>query len=576
MKFAAALLLLDLVPLAAFSITMFLAFRDSLSRFSLQNVERIADYQAGVLDSAVKAFDAVTIFIYQYRTWTPNGLADIIGSREGSESPRGSGAIDAYLRALLYASPPIRAVSLVARDGRTYQMAREDKAFRIGFDYRAQPWFARISEAGKSLCVVPPRKDSAYSRSDETVITFGRNYYDLSTILSDLPERSPAVVLVDVDAKYFSRMLSGLDQGKDGAYRLIDTGGRLVAGAIEAPSDKDAYLISRSLGACPWRLDIYVAKAAIRQRMGSVGLFLAAGTAICALGILALAVAFSRMFSRPLEGILSSIEGIESGNFDVVVPVESSDEFGVLASSFNAMTIELKSYIGREYLARLGRKEAELDALRSRLKPHFLANTLEVIRMAAVDAGDGTAAEMIRALSAQLGYTLDEGEDEVPLRRELEMAQDYYFLLSTRKKGAIELDIDVPAELLEARSPKLLVQPLVENAMIHGLGPRQWKGTVRISASASDGRLELCVFDDGVGIEAKRLAAIRSVLERCRAEDALDGSFPGAGFLGIGGMQLRLRLRYGAEAGIDIESQEGIGTVVRATLPLEFAEDHEL
>lgn len=569
-RFALALLALDLVPLAAFSITMFLAFRESLARFTLDNIERLAEYHAGAIETMIHSFDASAILIYQYRTGTQKGLADILGSASREGSPEGRQAIDSFLSSILYSNPFVRAAALVEPDGTTFQSAREDKAFRIGFDYRAESWFPGVVAAGKRLSIIPPRRDDAYEQSSDEIVTFARNYYDLSTILADVPERSLGVFLIDIDSSYFDRSLSGLDLGEDGGYRLVDSSGALFAGSLFPPAPDD-YVVSRAISSRDWKLDIYVSRAGILKRANLVGIYLAIGTAICALGIGALALAFSRMFSRPLAGILESIKGIESGNFDLLVPVESDDEFGALASSFNAMTAELKSYIGREYLARIGRREAELEALRSRLKPHFLANTLEVIRMSAIDARDETTAEMIRALSSQLGYTLEEGEDEVPLGRELDMARDYFLLMSIRKKGAIALDIDVPEALRASRLPKLTLQPLVENAMIHGLGPKGWKGNVRIAASTSEGRLELCVFDDGIGIEDEKLAALREALEGSRAETAA-ASFPASGFLGLGGVHLRLRLRYGDEAGLDVESDEGMGTVVRATIPLESRE----
>jgi two-component system, sensor histidine kinase YesM len=575
-KFALALLALDLVPLTAFSVTMFLAFRDSLARFTIENVERLAEYHAGAVDSMIRSFDATALLVYQYRTGTPNGLADFLGKGGKSLSPQAQGAVDGFLRSMLYSLPSIREVALVESGGRTHQAAREDKAFRLGFDYRSEPWFPGVLAAGKKLSVVPPRVDDAYERSAEMIVTFARNFYDLSTILAEVPERSPAVILIDVDASAFARSLSGLDLGEEGSYRLIDEKGVLMAGseglAAGSPSPPprpDGYRISRMLESRDWRLEIFIARSGIARQAAVVGLYLIIGTLICALGIGALAVVFSRMFSRPLEGVLLSIKGVETGNFDIVVPEESDDEFGALARAFNAMTAELKGYIGREYVARIGRREAELDALRSRLKPHFLANTLEVIRMAAVDARDETAAAMILALSSQLRYALEDGEDEVSLERELEMAQDYYLLMSIRKKGSIAFDVDVPESMRSFRVPKLTLQPLIENAMIHGLGPRLWRGTVRVTASLAEDRFELSVFDDGVGMTASDLAEIRAALERSAAEGVLASGFPAAGFLGLGGIHLRLKLRYGAEAGLDVESAEGMGTVVRATIPVE-------
>ncbi len=578
-KFAIALLSLDFIPFAVFSVGMFLAFQENLARFSMANFERLLEYHAGTVDSIARGYDEVTQLVYSYRTGTANGLADFIGPGTRADSLAVASKIEGCLEAILYSDPWIQAATLVEDDGKVFQVTRRNKELRVGFDYRSLSWFERIRASGKKLVVVPPRPDSAYAKSGSSVVTFARNYYDLSTLPSRDGEITPAIILVDVDPAVFGRSLTGLDLGIQGSYSLVDRNGALFAGTA-AGGKKAAgfYELSRPLEMRDWILSIRVSKRDLTAHSAGLLPYLIAGTVFCALAIVVFAILFSRMFSRPLSGILRAFKKVESGDFSQRLPAGQDDEFGVLSRSFNTMSAELKDYIDREFVARIGRREAELDALRSRLKPHFLANTLEVIRMAAIDARDETAAEMIRALSSQLRYLLEEDFDEVSLDRELGMAADYYRLLSLRKDGGFALEMDVPEALRSVQVPKLTLQPLVENAMLHGLGPRQWKGMVRVTARIegrdSDARLEICVYDDGVGMSPEKLAEIQKALGQSTAGTVQDArpaevaQTASARFLGLSGVHFRLKLRYGQKAGLDIETAQGMGTVVRAIIPL--------
>ncbi|UUZ97408.1 histidine kinase [Paenibacillus sp. P25] len=195
-----------------------------------------------------------------------------------------------------------------------------------------------------------------------------------------------------------------------------------------------------------------------------------------------MSLVFSRRFSRPIRDIMKGMTKVESGKLDISIPVSSEDELGQLAHGFNRMTSRLNRFINEAYVAEIGRKQAELNALKGQIRPHYLYNTLEVIRMSAVANDDMPVADMIHALSNQLKYVLDYGRDVVTVREELEHVEDYFHLIRSRFRDRIELETVVDPDIsLDWGLMKLSVQPLIENAVQHGLKPRGNRGKIRLS-----------------------------------------------------------------------------------------------
>ncbi|MES2305583.1 MAG: histidine kinase [Gemmatimonadota bacterium] len=196
--------------------------------------------------------------------------------------------------------------------------------------------------------------------------------------------------------------------------------------------------------------------------------------------------------------------------------------------------------------------QSRLQALRGQLHPHFLFNTLNTI--AALVHSDPDGAERVTSrLGDLLRETLqDDGETEVPLRRELTFLERYAEIQQTRFADRLSVEVDVPADALDALVPSLILQPLVENAIRHGIEPRAAKGTVRVTARRNGDRLELEVHDDGVGIGP----------DGCNGHDT-----SGCG-VGLRNTRMRLQELYGeGKSAFSIGPAEGGGTVARVSLP---------
>lgn len=275
---------------------------------------------------------------------------------------------------------------------------------------------------------------------------------------------------------------------------------------------------------------------------------------------------FMRNYSARIDHIDGTIREVEKGNLDIRIRnFKQRDELTTISESFNAMLDELNNYIDRFYVANIKQQQAELKALQSQINPHFLFNTLEVIRMAAVIEGSDTASKMIYHLSRLFRYTL-ESKELVPFHVELEHTNQYLQLMKLHHPNKLHVMIDIPENVENLAIQKLMLQPLIENYIIHGFDKDRNDNLLKIIAVEDDHRLKLQVIDNGRGISDRRL---REIMTHLTDEENIMQS------IGLKNVHQRVRLKYGQDYGLTIQSEKGVETIVTIHLPLE-GEDYDV
>lgn len=277
-------------------------------------------------------------------------------------------------------------------------------------------------------------------------------------------------------------------------------------------------------------------------------------------GLLVLAISctwyISTWVTKPITNLLVSMRKVQKGDFSQSIDVVDADELSQLSQGYNTMVRRVGQLIEEVYQVQLKQKDSELKLLQSQMNPHFLYNTLNSVSLFAIRHGDHRVAQMIYALSTFFRMNLSEGKDEITLREELELVKSYLFLQQIRFGDKIAYEVELDPAVADFPIPKLLVQPLVENAIVHGIEPLDEPGFIGISATIEDGLLAIRVRDNGSGITPDRLAEIGH----------------GQGHA-IANIRERLRLRYGTDAALDIRSSLGAGTVALLTI-LTRKDDH--
>lgn len=288
--------------------------------------------------------------------------------------------------------------------------------------------------------------------------------------------------------------------------------------------------------------------------------------ALAGAGLLALiGYAFDRLVYRPFLETERMMELFADG-----YTLQGVSEQRYAASPAHAAAFaKLREFLAANDLIGATKRQAQYLALQNQINPHFLYNTLEGIRGEALAAGMDNVAEMTEALATFFRYTISNVENLVTLEEELQNIENYCIIqryrFGERLNLSIECDEQDRAELYACKLPKLTLQPIVENSIVHGIERKVGRGNLCIRIEGTKKRLLITVSDDGVGMPADTLAALSGRLSANGIEYVHSGSARGG--IALVNVQNRIRLLFGEEYGLCVQSTPGVGTDVEITLP---------
>lgn len=437
--------------------------------------------------------------------------------------------------------------------------------------------YDEIDKTGKNLILVPPHTTAYFYGTPEMVFTVARNYFDLRGTVGNTPY--VGTIFMDIDLKKLERIFRSVEFTGNEVFYVINTdsdcfysnqeeliGQNITELLRTAEGRKERFVIRTSENgyglSVVVSLDTKTAFGDIRRMQQMMYFFIAASVA----ALLAGSFYFSRRLTRPMHEMMAQMSMVETGYFDIELPIRSKDEIGVLSRRFNQMSSALKTYINQSYVAQIKQNEAELTALKSQIYPHFLYNTLEIIRMTALEEqGRERVPEMIEALSGQIHYLIGPMQDMVPLEKEIDIVSKYVYLLNCRIGSKVQLTVNVRRGL-RVQVPKLILQPIVENAYVHGIKPKKGKGCIMIETMVKEELFEISVMDNGIGMDEE---AIDKIMRLFESDDPGIKNEYNWQSIGLKNVHDRIRFLYGEEYGIRITSTPAVGTMVRILLPLE-------
>lgn len=288
----------------------------------------------------------------------------------------------------------------------------------------------------------------------------------------------------------------------------------------------------------------------------------------CLAASIFVSILYSLRITRPLSVLRRSMKRVEKGEFGLSIPVESEDEIGHLSRTFNLMVSRLGSLTYRLYETEIREKNAEIASLQSQINPHFLYNTLGSISMYAELEGNREVVSMTNHLSALLRYSMGGGRSEVTIREEIEHIRGYLAIQSIRYEERLRYKIEARPGLLEQPIIRLTLQPVVENAIVHGLERGSGNVEILIAISAKNGQVSIAVEDNGPGMDDEALCRQNAKME--------EGLLPdGPGGHGLVNVHRRLALKYGPGFGVRLERSASGGIRAKIALPRVAEEESE-
>ncbi|WP_410771243.1 sensor histidine kinase [Fontibacillus sp. BL9] len=327
-------------------------------------------------------------------------------------------------------------------------------------------------------------------------------------------------------------------------------------------------ILYRTMDSVDWKLvGIIPAQEYRSQNRYFLSLTAVAVTAAILLVIISVLVLIQQI-TNPLSSLTKFLKNASPDEPLPTLPVKSIDEVGQLIISYNRLSSRIVKLNEEVKLGESLKKEADMHALQVQINPHFLYNTLSSIHWLALMNQDTKIADMVGSLSDFLRFSLNNGQEYCTIQQEMMHVKNYANIQSARYPDRFVLQIYAEDSLYDQFMLKLLLQPLVENAMLHGILKQKAPGTINIFITREGQRLGFVVEDDGVGMPAERLEWLRGQLaEDPRYESKRPSSAQGS--YGLRNVHKRLLLHYGKDSGLHVESAEGSGTRVSFTIPIK-------
>lgn len=584
-KLALAFLMFGVLPLLLVCLLAMERY-ESNARLTVESyMEEACYYALSKAGGLLRDLDRQMGYLYDYADEEHAALYELLedDSLSGNQMRLYMGT---FLDHFIQADPAVSAAYFTAGEQLYYRIYDQQKSLRSGADGSHQLPPEAEGEP-RQLYLLPQRSEEGWCNgSSDRVVSLARNYMDVRS-LDGAARRALGTLYVDVRTDALDELLRSLRLGAEGNAAVCDASGNILyclRQDVDIPLEGAAPIsengrLSRDgrtvfiqgLGRGGLRLVLSFDEEELYSACTSSRAFLFVALAIAATAVLILGLLLSSRMSQPARELQQAMRGVQEGDLSVRVDIHSRDEMEELGEGFNRMVEKLDKTIQEVYMAQLCQRDAELNALKMQIRPHYLYNTLDVIRMSALERGDDKTARLIESLSGQLRYLTSNHQDRVSLRQELDSVREYAVLLEAQYEGRIRVKLEAANRDLDLRVPKLLLQPFVENAVKHGLRDKLEGGTVLVEATRLPDCLQLVVVNDGLPIEPDRLEHIRCFLARSAIGERDEA---GVVSTGMKNTYDRIKLNCGSGYGFTLDSGDGAGAIVTIRLPIwEEGED---
>lgn len=578
-KIIALLLIISIVPSIGFGSLISLAVDKIIEKQVTEYTLQLIGQANKSLESYVENMQDISYFI----SMNPE-VIDFLRKDENQETVN-QYEIEQFLQAFTTVNPEIAGILLIDNKGNYISNELYPRNIHSLIE---EGWYREAMENNGIFKVIGHPAD----RSVKSHVNYTNNEIVSGVRAIMDPERQTVmgVILIDLKLRVISGVIEDVRLGKTGYLMVIDDEGEV----IYSPQDslvnkiKTGWFENGSSGSFTKMIDgenmQFIYRKSPFSKWTTIGVFPTNESAtevqqinfylisfLFIVGAFGIGASYYLSYSmtRPINQLNSFMNQVESGDLLIRYKGNRADEIGRLGRSFNTMLNKINNLISLIEIHGRQKREAEIQTLQSHIKPHFLYNTLDTINWMARKKGALDVAEVVESLSQLFRIGLSKGKDIIPLEKEIEHIESYLKIQKARYKDKLNYSISIDSKLNHISVIKLVLQPIVENAIYHGIKERRGPGHISIIGKEQAGNLVLNVEDDGVGIPEERLAMLNEnlAINFNSLEETKGKTTIGYGVMNV---QARIKLTYGDPFGLYIESVQGKGTSVKILLPLKL------
>lgn len=497
------------------------------------------------------------------------------------EQPRVRERIQEQFRTLMDVRTDICNIAVLAHNGRALINRGEDTVNPY-VELSQMPWYQETMEAEGRAVISSSHVQNAVSGKYQWVITLSKGLRNEDT------GKIEGIFFVDMNYSSIEELCRKIDLGNKSYLFIVDKNGKIIYHPKQqllysglkseliqevldqgtgnfltsANDQRQLYSVFRS-GKTDWSVAgvTYVSEF-MKNRSEIQLVYLLITVCLFVLSML-LALWLSGEITKPMKSLEFSMKEVQNGEFDkALVELHGNNEITSLGRSFNIMTEKIQELMDENIQEQREKRKSELKVLQAQINPHFLYNTLDSIIWMAESGKNQEVVQMTSSLAKLLRQSISNEDEIVTVEREIEYTKNYLSIQKLRYRDQLEYFIDVDQEVLHQRIVKLVIQPLVENAIYHGIKYLEGKGMIIIQGSLQDGRVMLTVQDNGIGMDE---GTLRQIL--VKRETSVNRQKKTSN-VGVYNVHNRLQLYYGKEFGLSYESTPGVGTSVRITIPV--------
>jgi two-component system sensor histidine kinase YesM len=456
------------------------------------------------------------------------------------------------------------------------------------------PHFNELLNHPEAILNIPPSDTSPLDRLDGFQYPNQNVISIMATVKQRITHEVIGFIVIDLEDSLVERFFDSFSIGKTGFFYIVDHAGNPIFtpsdkkesiqglqsaelshlltsqhdGFVDHSAGKAKFIVFSTSVATGWKIIGQVPLQEIVEDANEIRQLIIVSVVFSILFTITLYFFITTRLTRPVQLLKNKMRQAASGYLEAKVKPTGQDEIADLGNSFNIMLDQIKMLLDQSISEQEQIQKAELRTLQAQINPHFLYNTLDSIVWMAEAGKNEQVIQLVQALSRFFRMSLNKGRDWITLREELEHVRNYLVIQQMRYRDILEYEIEVEPELYELPILKMTLQPIVENALYHGLKNKRTKGLIRILGhSLNKHNIKLTIEDNGIGMNSEKLAQLRDQLNKQRIPEETGVEVSG-GF-GLHNVHERLRLYYGSPYGVQIDSTDQIGTQVTIQIPIK-------